>query len=184
MRARELPGAAALGLLASLLAHTAGYGGGHAMGGAYHDSLLAAASLAGLGSLLILLGMAWAGSGRTLDGSVLAARLQAALPSWHLLAIAATLWLALGESIEPRHDDASPFLLAIALLTAAWIVRALALLLVRCIAGVVIAIRSEAFARRALAHRRLFLEPAPLAHHLLCARRRYARPPPIAFARA
>lgn len=182
MRARELPGAAALGLLASLLGHAAGYPGGHAMGGAYHEALLATASLAGSGAFVILLSMAWAGAGRTLDGSVLAARLRVLLPSWRLLTLAATLWLALGENIEPHHDPASPLLLFAALALASWVVRLAAQVALRFLAGIVIAIRGEAFAPRARSLYRLLLEAAPIPRGLLCARRRYARPPPIAIA--
>ena len=80
MKLRGFPGALALGLLASLVAHTALYGSSHEMGGAFHRELVTVA-LAALGGLLVAFGaLAWTGSRHAADGSVLAARLTGRLP--------------------------------------------------------------------------------------------------------
>ena len=80
MKLREFPGALALGLLASLGAHTALYGSSHEMGGAFHSELVSVA-VAALGGLLVAFGaLAWTGSRHAADGSVLAARLTGRLP--------------------------------------------------------------------------------------------------------
>lgn len=184
MRARQLPGAAALGLLASLLAHTAAYGGSHAMGGAYHATLVACAAAAGLAALLFATSVAWAGAGSALDGSVMAARLRLGLPSWPVLATATAAWFVLGEHIEAHHDGVAPIVLFVAIALAAWLVLACARAVLSFLAAIVIAIRGGAFAPRILASHRLIVRQAPRARRLLHAQRRYARPPPVAVAGA
>jgi len=184
MRARELPGAVALGLLASLLAHTAAYGGGHAMGGAYHTALVAGAAGGALGALIAALSLAWASAGRALDGSILAARLRAGLPSWPLLTLAATAWFAFGETLEAHHDGVAIPLVAAALVASAYVVLFFARMALSFLAAIVIAIRVDAFAPRLSTWQRLTLLPAPVPRHLLRADRRYARPPPSVFAGA
>ena len=179
MRPREAPGALALGLLASLLAHAAEYGGGHSMGGSYHGALVAAGVVAGLGSALAAGALAWAGAGRILEGSILAVRLRLHLPRWPAVAAAAALWFALAEHLAPQHDAASPILLIAGLAIAAWLVLALARGALSILATIAIAVRKTRFSPRAHA-RLLRLLPAPRAHALLRATRRYARPPPIA----
>ncbi|MGA8535756.1 MAG: hypothetical protein WB615_16740, partial [Candidatus Tumulicola sp.] len=106
MTVRGIPGALALGLLASLLAHAALYGGHHAMGGAYHDALSELAGAGGAGFAVLLAALAWTGSRVAADGSILAARLGSRLPAIGPVAAAAGLWFALAERIEPRHGDA------------------------------------------------------------------------------
>ncbi len=152
------------------------------MGGDYHGAILAGAAVIASASLVMLLFLAWAGAGRTLDGSVLAVRLNFGLPSWQTSMVGAALWFALGEHIEPHHAAASPLVLLAVLAVASWLLRTLACVAVRCISGIVIAIRSATFAPRTLWRYRAFLDPAPIPHRLLCARRRYVRPPPIATA--
>ena len=78
---RKVPGALAVGLLASLAAHTALFGGSHAMGGAYHELFLQAALTIVVGACLLFASLAWSGAKSTADGSVLAARLCSRFPS-------------------------------------------------------------------------------------------------------
>lgn len=182
MRARELPAAAALGLLASLLAHTAAYGGGHAMGGSYHSAIVAAAAAAALAAFVSATSLAWAGAGRARDGSILAARLRSVLPSWSSLVLFATAWFALGERIEAHHDGAAPLLIALALAACAWLVLACVRALLAFLAEIVIAIRAGAFAPRSPSLHRTLARATPIVRTLLLAHRRYARPPPSAIA--
>ena len=103
MKLREFPGALALGLLASLGAHTALYGSSHEMGGAFHSELVTVA-VAALGGLLVAFGaLAWTGSRHAADGSVLAARLTGRLPGLAPVLVATALCFALGERLEPAH---------------------------------------------------------------------------------
>jgi len=177
---RKFPGALALGLLASLTAHTALYGGGHAMGGSYHALLVQAALAGAIGLLILLFGLAW-GAGRfAAEGSVLAARLSDRLPNFGPALAAATFWFAVAETIEPQHAGA-PALAAILCLTlATWFVGALARAIAAALASLVIAVSRMLFAPRTPSWTRLS-QPEPLAHRAPCARRRFARPPPIAI---
>ena len=183
MSLREIPGALALGLLASLLAHTALYGGEHAMGGAYHELLVQIAAVGSLGFVTLLGALAWTGSRGTSDGSILAVRLAARLPRLAPVAAAAAFWFALGEHIEASHSGAVQVLTVIFLVAAAWLLRALGRGAVRLLAGAVIAISRSPFAGRTpvwVRHAR----QAPIACRSPQLRRRFARPPPIANARA
>jgi hypothetical protein len=178
---RRIPGALALGLLASLVAHTALYGGDHAMGGAYHATLVQLAST-GCGGLVVFLGaLAWTGWRHVADGSVLAARLASRLPGIGSLAAAAGFWFLLGERVEPRHADAGFLLTVAVVIAAAWALLALARWGVRLLAGAVIAITRSPYAERAARWIRQ-LRPAPIARRSPLLRRRFARPPPIANA--
>ena len=105
---RKVPGALALGLLASLMAHGGLYGGEHAVGGNYHGLLLQAAfaGAVGLFGFFALLALR-AARGRAVTGSVLAARLTERLPGYGMLCIAATAWYATAECLEPHHAAAS-----------------------------------------------------------------------------
>jgi hypothetical protein len=182
--AREFPGALALGLLASLGAHAALYGGDHEMGGNYHALLLQAA-LAGSVALLALFGsVASGGAAHVTDGSVLATRLARRLPGLASLVVATSFWYVLAERIEPHHAGAplAPSILALAV--AAWIVLRLAKAIVKTLAGAVFAaLRSPWAARTPRWIRRApFL---PIARRSPLLRRRFARPPPsVAIARA
>jgi len=176
---RGIPGALALGLLASLIAHAALYGRDHAMGGAYHDILIQLAS-AGAGGFMALLGaLIWTGWRRAADGSVLAARLTSRLPGLAPLAAGTGFWFAVGERIEPRHADAGFVLTVAVVVAAAWAVLALARRGVRLLAGAIIAILRSPFAQRAPGWIRR-PRPAPIARRSPLLRRRFARPPPIA----
>jgi hypothetical protein len=177
--ARGIPGALALGLLASLIAHTALYGGDHAMGGAYHEILIQFVSVGCGGFLVVLAALAWTGSGATADGSVLAARLTEKVPGVPVLAASAGLWFALGERIEPRHADAGLAVTLVVVFAAAWSLLTLVRWGVRRLAGAVIAISRAPHAERSFLWIR-HLQPAPIPRRSPLLRRRFARPPPIA----
>lgn len=177
MRARKVPGALALGLLASLIAHTAAYGGSHDIGGAYHGFLVSAAAIAVIGSLLLAASLAWAGAGRTLEGSVLASRLRLGLPTLPYVAGSAVLWFTLGERIEASHAPASPALLLIALVFAAWLVSALTRSTLSILAAIAIAMHTASFTPRAPVWSRC-VAPVEPTRRLLPVSRRFARPPP------
>ncbi len=179
MRARALPGALVLGLPAAILAHAAGYGSGHAMGGSYHGFLVTLC-IAGTAGALILAGMlAWLGAKRAMQGSILAARLRGYLPAWTTLAAATALWFSVAESIEPHHQSVSPLPLLAALALAAWLVHVVARGILTFLAAIALAVHSAAHAVREPLPSLRFHQ-TPRAHRLLRATRRYARPPPSA----
>jgi hypothetical protein len=175
---RKVPGALALGLLASLAAHAFLYGGDHAMGGGFHGLLVEAALAGALGLLVVFGALAWTELGCTADGSVLAARLRDRLPSFLGVLLAAGGSYAVAEAVEPHHALASPLALTIALAAAAWLVRTLARGLAGVLARAVFAVQRTAFAPRAPAWNRRE-RPRPLARRALLTRRRFARPPPV-----
>jgi hypothetical protein len=161
-----------------------GYGNGHAMGGSYHDAILGAVAFAALCGITIAAWIAWESAGRTLDGSVIAARLRDGMPAWHLVALTAGGWLSLAEHLEPRHQPVSPLLLAAAVVVAAWLLIILARALVAFVSAIAIAICTSPFAARANVARLPRRHAAPLRLTLLRVYRRYARPPPTAVAGA
>lgn len=178
MSLRKVPGALALGLLASLGVHMALYGGDHAIGGGYH-ALLVQVALGSLLSLLVgLAALAWNASRLTGDGTILATRLTERLPGVAALAAAATFWFGVAEAIEPHHAGAPPLAILLALAAVAWIVRQLAVFAVALLARVVFAIVRLAFSPRAPAWAPRQKRPAP-RRPLFGTRRRFARPPPI-----
>ena len=181
MTLRKIPGSLALGLLASLAAHTALFGGGHAVGGAYHALLLQIASSAALGFVALMGALAWTQSGSWMDGSVLAARLRERLPGVGSVVVSASAWYAGVEAIEPHHVGASGILLLAALAAASYAVLLLARALTKTLARAVIAIFSTSFSPRAPVWRR---RPRGrlTARRSFLARRLFARPPPVAFA--
>jgi hypothetical protein len=175
---RGIPGALAMGLIASLVAHAAVFGGGHAMGGAYHSlfvelSAAAAVAMAGIAAVVIRSGARFAA-----DGSILAARIGRLLPSLPLLAASASGWYFLGEWVEPHHAAAPAVAIAAALTLASALLLTAARAAIAWIADAVVAITRFGFAgRRPSAVARLTLVPLtiPAAPTL---RRRFARPPP------
>jgi len=176
---REFPGASILGLLASLVAHAAIFGGAHAMGGAYHGALLQLALAGSLGMCTAFAALAWGEAGQVTDGSVLAARLGERLPALPTLLLATSFWFALGERIEPEHAAASLLLTVVSLVVSAallWLVTRHAL---RLLVAVVFTVSRPPFAGRvpAWARRR---QPPPTARRSPLLRRRFPRPPPIA----
>ena len=180
MTLRKVPGALALGLLASLAAHALLYGGEHAMGGAYH-ALLVQAALGGAVSLLGFFGaLAWSESSGRADGTILAARLRERLPGLGTLLPATALWYTAAEAIEPHHAGASPLALLVVLVMAAWLVLRLARSLIGALAGAIIAIARAPFVARTPSwRRRSYLRP--VFRRILWTHRRFARPPPIAL---
>jgi hypothetical protein len=177
MKLREFPGALALGLLASLGAHTALYGGSHEMGGAFHSELVTVA-LAALGGLLVAFGaLAWTGSRHAADGSVLAARLTGRLPGLAPVLVASALCFALGERLEPQHAATALLPLVAAIVAAATLLLLLARAAIKTLAEAIVAISRPAYATRTPFWLRravpvFAVAPAPSL------RRRYARPPP------
>ncbi|MBV8197270.1 MAG: hypothetical protein JO263_03990 [Candidatus Eremiobacteraeota bacterium] len=177
MTLRKVPGALALGLLASLGAHAVLYRGAHAMGAEYHALLL---QLAGVGLAALLVAFAAAarqGANGTADGSILAARLGRRLPAPWLVFAAATGWFNLAETLEPHHGSAPIALTALALAGSAWLIVILARGLLGALARVAIAVAKIAFAARTRVARRVLSSvppPKPVSYE----RRRFARPPP------
>ena len=174
---RRIPGAILLGLLASLVAHAAAFGDGHAVGGAFHESLATAALAAGVGLFVGFGALAWIGAGRHAEGSVLASRLEARLPRPVGLTAASTVWLSVGEMLEGPHLGAPALTLALSVAAAAALVYVLAVGIVRLLAGIAIAIRATTFAPRVPFRTRrayVLIVAAPSGH----AGRRFARPPP------
>jgi hypothetical protein len=170
-------------LLASLVAHTALYGGDHLVGGAYHSLLLELATV-GTGAFVALLAaLAWTGSRLTAQGSILSARMGSRLPGLAPLVASAGLWFALIERAESDHWGAGIFLTAVCLVAAAWSLLTLARGAARLLAGAVIAIFRAPSAARTPVWVRPEL-PRPFARRSPPLRRRFARPPPIANVRA
>jgi hypothetical protein len=178
---RKVPGALAFGLLASLGAHAALFGGDHAMGGGY-NALLVQAAAAGTLCVLIAFGaLAWSAAGGTADGSILAARLSSRLPGFIPVLAASALWFGLGEAIEPSHARALALATILCLALASWLVGLIARAVVVALASLVISITRASFSSRTPSWTRR-ARPIPIARRLLRASRRFARPPPIAIA--
>ncbi|MGC9993395.1 MAG: hypothetical protein ABSD52_13520 [Candidatus Cybelea sp.] len=178
MTLRKVPAALALGLLASILAHTGLYGGEHAMGGGYHALLLQVAVAGGLGLLVFFGLLAASGANAALNGSVLAARLTERLPAYGPLLVAAGAWYGVAECLEPHHAAASLLAMPLSLAVASWLVALLGRGVVAVLAGVVIAAWRAAFAPRTPAWFRRLQSPRP-TRRILWTRSRFARPPPI-----
>jgi len=176
---RRIPGSLVLGLLAAFAAHTALYGGGHVMGGAWGGALQVTALFSSGGAVAAWLGLGWACGNRLGDGSIAIAKLERTLPGMWLVFAAAAGWFWLAESIEDGHADAPILLVAVAIAVAAGLVRALAAIAMRTLAGIVFGTRARGFASQApswtIALPQLLLVE-PVAH----IRRRFARPPPVA----
>jgi hypothetical protein len=174
---RKVPGALALGLLTSLAAHAAIYGGDHAMGGSFHGPLVEAGLVGAFGLLVLFAALAWSESAWIADGSVVATRLRDRLPSFLSILLAGTSWFAIGEGIEPHHRLASPLALALALAVASWLLRRLARGVADLLARAAVTVSRIPFAGRApLWNRRE--RARPLARREFATRRRFARPPP------
>ena len=183
VRVRELPGAVGLGLLASVLGHMAAYGNGHAMGGPYHDLLITLVD-AGVGSFVFAaLALAWVGSGRISDGSVLAARLATYLPSVPLLALSAAGWYQFFESVEGAHAGYGTAVIVIALSFAILLVHWLARSAIAVIAALILSIFRNPFAPRVRLWIRYAEHPLPIREGAPL-HRRFARPPPCTTASA
>ena len=169
-----------LGLLASLIAHAAIFGGQHAMGGEYHGALVQLALAGSIGMGTAFAALTWCSAGRASDGSVLAARLGKRLPSLPAILGMTSLWFALGERIEPEHATASILLTLLSLVVSAGLLWLIARRSLRLLVKTAFSIARPPFAGRVpLWVRRA--EPAPVSRRSpLLLRRRFARPPPIA----
>lgn len=183
MPLRKVPGALALGLIASLAAHAALFGGEHAVGGSYQSPLLQIALASTLGLLGGLFALALGGRAEASDGTVLAARLSGFIPSRGWVALSSLLWYAGIERLEPHHAAVLPIFAVVALAVAAIVVRALAGAALRLLCAIVFRVLHAPFAQRELTATRrhcarLFVRRSPAL------RRRFARPPPTAFALA
>lgn len=178
MTLRQLPGALILGLLASLVAHTLGYGDGHIQGGAYHDGLVALATLGGAGLLAAATIAAFFSAGPHGTGSVIAARIRSHVPGLAAIGASALGWYAAAESLEPTHATASSVLMAALLALATIVIGFLAALLVRFVAAIAMGIFESPFANRQplFARRAYVLARVPSAR---AARRPVSRPPPV-----
>ncbi|HTX58513.1 MAG TPA: hypothetical protein VMH02_02465 [Verrucomicrobiae bacterium] len=182
---RRLPGAAALGLLAALLAHGLLFGSGHAVGGSFHDALVTLGCVATVCLLAGFAALARAGAAHTADGSVLGVRLERSLPGVGGVFTAAALCFAGGESLEPPHADHGVLATLAALFVAAWLLRTIARAGVRAIAAIAIAVARVRFAAREPVEI-VCSQPFVFSWRAPVSRRHFARPPPAnaAFARA
>lgn len=177
MTLRKVPGALALGLLASLIAHAAVYGGDHAAGGNYHLLLLEIAAAGALALTAAALLTGWSGARSAVNGSVLAARLTARLPGFVPLLTATVVCYATIEFLEPHHGDASFLGAGLCLTVASWIVATLCRWFCAVIAATMLLIAGSVFAARTFAWF-VYRTAAPVPRRILCAHRRFARPPP------
>lgn len=176
---RGLPGALVLGLLAAIVAHAVLFAGGHAMGGAYHAALIEVASSGALGLLAFLAGLAFFSRGRAADGSILAARLSGWLPNLPALVVTTGVWFAIGERLETAHASPPLLVAALVLALAAWLLHRFARVVLGTIADAVFSVTRISFAPRIPSWVRR-AAPAPRLRRARIARRRFARPPPIA----
>jgi hypothetical protein len=175
----KVPGTLMLGLLASLAAHAALYGGSHAMGGSYNELLLQVALGGFLGLIALFGALAWGGAGGTSDGTVLAARLRDRLSGGPAVLLSAGVWFIVAESIEPSHTAAPLAVSLAALLAASYAVAWIARTVIGAVARAVLAVPHTAFSPRTPSWRRRSHRPVAPRRTLLT-RRRFARPPPIA----
>lgn len=177
MTLRKVPGALALGLLASLVAHTAIYGREHMAGGNYHGLLLemALSGAVALVAAALLLGLT--GARTTLNGSVLAARLTARLPGFGSLLTSTVLCYVAIESLEPHHANGSLLGAGLCLAVVSWLVTGLSRRFCALVAATVLRIFRAAFSARTFSW---FVSPLVTSNRrrVLCAHRRFARPPP------
>lgn len=181
MTLRKVPGPLALGLFASLAAHAALYGGNHTIGGGYHALLMQTALTAAMSFVALVGVLTWAQSRISTDGNTLAARLGERLPGVGSIIAAAGAWYVGVEAIEPQHAGAPWTALLAALAATSYAASRLAHAITDAFARVAIAIVRTSFSPRAPAWRR---RPRGrlVQRHSSLAQRRFARPPPIAFA--
>jgi hypothetical protein len=180
---RKVPGALALGLLASLAAHAALYGAEHAIGGAYHAVLLQITLAAALGFVMFVGALALTLSRNSTDGSVVAARLRERLPGVGSVIAAAAAWYVAVEAIETHHAGSPGIALFAALAASSYAALRLAHAITDAFARAAISISRTSFSPRAPAWRRR-PRGRVIPRHSFLARRRFARPPPITFSRA
>ena len=174
---RRLLGAAVLGLLSSLIAHEAMFGGSHAMGGAFSQALLESAAVFGAGFLAVLALASLLLSKETAVGSVLARRTAQWLPHFPGLVLSAALWFTIGERLEPEHAGPGGFVIVAALAVSALLVLAVARGFVRALADAVLAVVAPGHALRHLSTAPKY-KSVLAPHEAPQLRRRFVRPPP------
>lgn len=181
LRARRLPGATVLGLVAALASHAVLFGGEHAWGGTY-NSVLLELTLTGLAGLAAAAGaLLWSGSRCAADGTVLAVRMRELLPGSAAVAAAGAAWFALGECLESAHAGVPLLAIAVTLALASWLVLRCASVALRALAEFVFIIASAI----ALPRRQNFVwrpSTTPVqgfAQDDKLWRRRFTRPPPV-----
>ena len=180
VKLRKVPGGLVLGLLASLTAHAALYGGQHAVGGVYHTVLMQITLAAALGFVSLFGALAWTQSASSTDGSIVAARLREQLPGVLSVVASAAGWYAGVEAIEPHHVGVPAIALLAVLAVASYAVLRLAHAIAGAFARIAIAFSRTVFSPRVLSWRRR-PHVRLIARHSFLARRRFARPPPVAF---
>ncbi len=151
------------------------------MGGAYHEFLLQAALTIVVGASLLFASLAWSGASSTADGSVLAARLCSRFPSVGAVVGCSLLWYVAGEALERKHAEPPVAAVLLVLAMAAWLVTRLGSGVARLLARAVLTVTRTPFSPRLPIWSRR-VEPRPVYRRVRLARRRFARPPPIAFA--
>jgi len=149
------------------------------MGGAYAEPLIEASVAGCVGLLAFFAAVACQGARGVADGSIVGARLREVLPSLPASMLAAGLWFALGEHVEPAHASLPVAITVLALAAAAFVIRFLAEASIQLLVAAVFAVYRSPFAPRApiwsrRAHAPILVRRAPRT------RRRFARPPPIA----
>ena len=177
---RKIPAGLALGLIASLIAHVVLYGKQHAIGGTYHALLMQISSTAVLAFIALLGALAWSKSRQLANGLALAASLRERLPDLGTIVTSGAAWYAGVEAIEPHHAGASGFTLLAALVAASYVLLHVARAMTETFAHAAIMISRTSFSPSVPAWRRRPRERV-VARHSFQARRRFARPPPIAF---
>ncbi len=172
-RARVLATAALLGLPVALVSHALVFGGEHAAGGALDA---AAMSLAAFGMLVVIALQ----SHSLVQGSILANRLRAQMPSFFMLAASGAAWFSLLELCESAHS--LPLVAVAAAIGAACLLVRIAVdAIARSIAAVAIVLCSYWRHIHALAESRILLRRrAPRAQRSFAhTRRLFSRPPPV-----
>lgn len=177
---RNIRGSLGLGLLASLAAHVALFGDRHAVGGVYHWALLQMASAVALGFVAFLGTFAWALSRKSSDRRILAARLREQLPSMGSIVASTVTWYVGIEATEPHHVAAPTIALVAVLAASSYLVCRLAHAMATTLAHVAVTLSHQSFSPRLPAWRRI-PRGRVVSRHADLARRRLARPPPIAF---
>lgn len=174
---RRIFGAAVLGLMSSLIAHEALFGGSHAVGGAFNSAILASAEVFGAGFLIVLALTSLFASKQAALGSVLARRTGEVLPRAPELLAFTGLWFTLCERLEAEHAMPGLPFIAAALAICALLVLAVARWFVRILAHAVLAIVSPGHELRSYTAIR-HATPVVPAYQPPQLRRLFVRPPP------
>lgn len=179
MPLKRLPGTAALGLLASLIAHTVLFGDDHVVGGSAHWPIALTAAAAAAGCFFSLWRLAYGHAQSIAGGTRLAAQLRPYLPQTAWVALAALASYGGIEFCEgDGHAPAAMWLVALALILVSFLLCGIAASITRLVAAVAVRVRHgspvirptlfpRARARVAAAR------PQPVRFRL------FSRPPPV-----